>query len=164
MSNIGPVTKMRLMSDALITALLVAGGVQALSFNPVAMYMPLFACSVGTLLGLSLLLRDSVKARGHGSSIVADEASSTSTLREEEAGSGLLLAARQLAWFVFQLVCIFLAGIIAGSGLFIASFLRIEARTKLLFTAAAAGAMMALLYLVGQVLNLTWPDTLWSML
>ena len=130
-----------------------------------------FGISIGGLaLALATLILDIRRWRREGH-VVADVAGTASTAALTEDGDdvgGVILAlkrsARYTLWLLFYLLLIWLVSVVAGSGLFVAAFLAFEGRTS--WKAVIIGPVLVMAGLMGlaELMNLVWPDSLFTLL
>ena len=66
------------------------------------------------------------------------------------------------AWLLGYLAAISLLGIVVASGLFVAAFLRVEAKLRWRGCLISALVLMAVILYFGIVFNMRWPESLWE--
>lgn len=117
--------------------------VMALGFPDRASYFPLAVSGAGALMVATVLVTDLRDLARHGRAPV----DRTQARR----------SARYLLWIAGYLVVIFIAGLMGATAIFLATFLRLEARLRWWVIGVCIAATLTALYVISLVLNLAWP-------
>lgn len=131
---------------------------EALGFHPLAMYAPLAAGALGTVLMLFALIRETVRlirarrgdSRVYGMSAEAiDNALTTRVL-----GISLLY----LGVMVAYVAATYVVGLVIASVVVLGLMLHFDARASPKFTAISLTTLLALFYVFGTFAELQWPE------
>lgn len=71
---------------------------------------------------------------------------------------------RVLLWIVVAVTAVALLGLLAGAGVFLVLFLRFEGRESWVYTIVAVGVAVGLLFGVGNLFSLQWPESVVTLL
>lgn len=155
----------RLAFSGLLVLLFVFLTWEAVDFPARARYMPLTFGILGGVLSLVDMVTTTVRARRVGRSEARLHRESASRKRDtpREAPPELESKASALpyvAWVLAYLVFLWVGGAYGGSIIWLASFLRIENKSRWQFVLAACTAAGVLIWAMQMFLGLRWPNSL----
>lgn len=168
----GPRTTARVWSGAWLTVtflvICVAAMVIASGFVPATTrYFPFFVSATCVIVASVDLIRRFLAHRRHAMASAGSDAGKSGspyalgqTNAAADAPAGVLLA--YAAWFLGLLAGTWLVGIVAASGVFVAAFLKREAKTRWWTSLTAGIVVVILVAAAGTFLKLRWPHSLFD--
>ena len=156
--------RLRIAFDVFVLSLFAYAAYQALGFSRLARYMPLYVSVAGIGLTSLLLVLDSVRLlrapRPPAGEAGALEHYHEAPLPREAETAQMKRVALYLGWMLAYIGLIRVIGLPTASAVFLAAFLRFDARMTLGGIALSVTAMVGALLLMRQVMNLRWPSNL----
>ncbi|TFV57092.1 hypothetical protein E4P42_16985 [Mycobacterium sp. PS03-16] len=145
---------------ALLLAVSVFYAYEALSFHPLAMYAPLAAGAVATVLMSMLLAREVVRlvrtSRGDTRSYATTAEATSDALTVKVLGISVLY----LAVMVAYVAATYVIGMVIASAVVLTLLLHFDAKAAPRFTAISVASVLLAFYLFGTFAELQWPQGL----
>lgn len=159
-------TKLRFGFDLFVGLMFVGAAWAALDFQRLARYFPLAIALTGLVLAVANICLDAYRYRVRSTAMAMDALPSAATFDPEigedteTARRGLLRAFYYLGWALLYALLIWTLGLVVATVVYLVAFFLIEGREGPVFTMVSVAAVLGMIFLVTDFLNLHWPKSL----
>ncbi|WP_059103055.1 tripartite tricarboxylate transporter TctB family protein [Shouchella shacheensis] len=127
---------------------------ESLEFQPIARYYPMY---IGIAAASLIVLDVSLQIQKNRKSVPAEEEEETSTVN----GKSSLL---YVAWIIGYLILIYTLGFVVATGLFLISFLKVEAKFNWLKSVFFTLIAIGIIFLFREFMTTYWPTGLYEVI